>query len=225
MPSAITLRSGLTINDPYGRVLRFCNEEFDYYDGVPDVEPDRIIPVDVLVTWSVNSSIYGVNENDRIKDPAMKVRAIHRGLAERCNSKLPSIPVDAHLLHFDPGLGIIGELLHEAIKVLEVGVPVAVKVLHRKRRNFIPMLDTIVRDHYLSKSEILSLNAQKNWNDKALVVSLALKALAAFRADLRDCLADVENSRRAIATSGYLLSAVGILEVLVRTKLRKVYKS
>jgi len=146
-------------------------------------------------------------------------------LATRCNPILPEIPEDADLLSFDPEFRVIGRLLREAIHVTGVGIPVAVKVLHRKRRNFIPMLDTVLRDHYLSASETESLNDKKNWNNKALLVTLALKALADFRADLRESLRELQTFRQALSAANYFLSPVRILEILVWTELRKVYRS
>jgi len=219
-PKSLSLRSGLRIDDPQGRLLRFSDEEYDYYDGIIGSDADRIEPLDVLVTWSVNSNIYRVDG-----DPAAKLRAIHRGLATRCNPILPEIPEDADLLSFDPEFRVIGRLLREAIHVTGVGIPVAVKVLHRKRRNFIPMLDTVLRDHYLSASETESLNDKKNWNNKALLVTLALKALADFRADLRESLRELQTFRQALSAANYFLSPVRILEILVWTELRKVYRS
>lgn len=80
---------------------------------------------------------------------AAKVRRVHRGLAERCDPLLPSIPVEADLASFDSDLALTGGLLDAACQAWGVWIPVATKVLHRKRRRLIPMLDTVVVEHYL----------------------------------------------------------------------------
>ncbi len=88
----ITLESGLTIGDPAARLLRFCREEFDYYDGVPGGDPDHVEPIDVLATVGINSRI----------DTAAKVRTVHRGISAACDPLLPGIARDADLMTFEP---------------------------------------------------------------------------------------------------------------------------
>jgi hypothetical protein len=50
LPQTVSLPSGLSIPDPTDRMLRFCREEYPYYDGLPSGDPDRIKPLDVLAT-------------------------------------------------------------------------------------------------------------------------------------------------------------------------------
>jgi hypothetical protein len=57
--------------------------------------------------------------------------------------------VKADLLTFDPDLEEFRELINAAVQARQVLVPVATKVLHRKRRGFIPMLDTVVMGHFV----------------------------------------------------------------------------
>ena len=85
------LPSGLTIERPSQRLLRFCAEEFEYYDGIPSEVPDRVTPIDVLVTVSVNSFI----------NNATRVRSVHRALAESCDPLLARLPTTATLLDAD----------------------------------------------------------------------------------------------------------------------------
>ena len=72
--ASIELTSGCEITSPCDRLRRFCVVEYDYYDAIPSANPNRIDPVDVLATVSVNSSI----------NSAAKVNAVHRGMAEAC---------------------------------------------------------------------------------------------------------------------------------------------
>jgi len=146
------------------------------------------------------------------------MRSIHRGLAAHCDRLLEEIPEDADLLSFDTEFEIVGRLLGEAIQVPGVGISVATKVLHRKRRNLIPMLDSIVWGWYVTPAEFASLNDKKNWSNKELAVTLALKALLVFREDLRSGLREVEGYRQTLSVASYSLSPTRILEILIWTK-------
>jgi hypothetical protein len=54
----LVLPSGLNISmeDAEARMLRFCQQEYDYYDRIPDMAPNRIEPIDVMVTIALNRS-------------------------------------------------------------------------------------------------------------------------------------------------------------------------
>jgi hypothetical protein len=43
----MSLPSGLAVDLSTDLLLRFCREEWIYYDGVPDRDPTRILPEDV----------------------------------------------------------------------------------------------------------------------------------------------------------------------------------
>jgi hypothetical protein len=220
---ALKLPSGLSIEDPLGRLKRFSREEYDYYDGIADLEPNRIVPIDVLATWSVNSGIYRINDNAKIKDPARKLRDVHRGLARACDPILSRVAPDAELLTFNAGSEVLRELFRRALAVNGVGVAVATKVLHRKRRNLIPMLDNVLMDHYLTRIEAASRREQRNWGDTEREMSLAMKTLYRFREDLGGCRREIETIRLALADSNFSLSQVRALEILVWTELRGTY--
>jgi hypothetical protein len=64
LPQTVSLPSGLSIPDPTDRMLRFCREEYPYYDGLPSGDPDRIEPLDVLATVAVNG-FYNANARRR----------------------------------------------------------------------------------------------------------------------------------------------------------------
>ena len=134
------LPSGLTfsLGEAEARLTRFCREEFGYYDGIIDRAPARIEPIDVIVTVAINSFV----------NSAALIRTVHRGLSSRCDSLLPRIPVDADLMTYDPQLSEFRSLIHAVIQAPQVLVSVATKVLHRKRRTFIPILDNVIIKHY-----------------------------------------------------------------------------
>ncbi len=203
----IVLPSGLSfpLEEAYARLLRFCREEYDYYDRIPDLSPHRVEPVDALVTLSMNSFI-----ND-----AAKVRTVHCGLAGRCDSILPRIPVDADLLTFDAELREFQQLIHAAVQAPRVLVPVATKVLHRNRRGFIPMLDSVLINHYVNALRRPDLREKSQL--KTFAASVAVDVLKAFRADLSHSQAHIGQLRSRLADHGYDLSMVRILEVLIWT--------
>jgi hypothetical protein len=83
----LTIQSGLTIPDPLQRLTRFCEAEYEYYDGVDTTDPNHVQPVEARATIAVNSYI----------NNAAKLRTVHRGLAELCDPLLPHIPWDADI--------------------------------------------------------------------------------------------------------------------------------
>lgn len=205
----LELESGLTVPAPLLRLRAFFSEEYDYYDALPSEDPNHVGPVDVLATVAMNSFV-----ND-----AAKVRAVQRGMAERCDLLLAGIPEEADLLSFD--LEVLKNLLHEAVQVRGVLIPVATKVLHRKRRSLVPMLDSVVIRYYLPEGPFAA------FEDKRRAADAALPALAAFRADLQASLAPLTDICRALGAEGFAVTPLRVLELLVWTEVepRGYYKS
>jgi len=197
----LVLRSGPRVEDPAAVAARMLGEEWHYYDGVPMGDWERVEPMDVLATVSVNSFV----------TDAARVRRVHRGLASACDGRLAGIPRDAHLL--DSDVAEVEGLLAAACEVPGVLVPVATKVLHRKRPHLIPMLDNVVLAHYfgyLDRPELVGRS-----QDKRRAASAARVALDAFRADLDQAglvLADIVGQ---LAVEGTPVTAVRLLELLV----------
>ena len=204
--TALVLPSGCKVDVPEERLLRFFGEEHIYYDGVPSDEPDAVTPLDVLVTVAVNSFV----------NNAAKVRRIHRGLAAACNPLLPPIAPEASLLDAEPPRAEVGALLEAAVQVPEVLVPVATKVLHRKRPALILMLDDVVSTYYLAALGRSTLRGRTQ--DKRHAASVAMIVLEAFRDDLLAVSVDVERLRSRLADAGFPVSAVRLMEVLIWTQ-------
>jgi hypothetical protein len=208
-------KSGLRIVEPHERLLRFCREEFDYYDGISDLAPNRILPLDVLVTISVNSSV----------NSAQSVRTVHRALVDSCERLLQTVPPDASLLEFDSSLDYFKSLVHAAVQPAGVLLPVATKVLHRKRRSFVPMLDNIIIGHYLKSLGQIKLTARTQSKQHAAAV--AVKVCEAFRDDLQSAIEMLIPIQSQLAREGFPLTAVRILEILVwmETEPRGYYRT
>jgi hypothetical protein len=208
-PAKIRLPSGPTIVDPFDRMVRFCQEEYAYYDGLPQSDPDRIAPLDVLATVAVNG-FYSAN--------AAVIRNVHRGLAKNCDPILSVIPCDADLAADDAALDVVEHLLHAAIQVRGVLVPVATKVLHRKRTALIPILDNVLLAHYLGTAPNRLPSATQ---DKSRAAGAASEALRLFRADLLAGKSSIDAVVTLLATAGFLLSPVRVLEVLLWTEVEE----
>jgi Family of unknown function (DUF6308) len=203
------LPSGLTIERPTERLLRFCAEEFEYYDGIPSDAPERVTPVDVLVTISVNSFI----------NNATRVRSVHRALAESCDPLLARLPTTATLLDADAPIQQVCDLLHAAVQAPNVLLSSVTKVLHRKRPALIPMLDNVVLGYYMR-----SLGQARLWSktqDKRHAAAVGQTVLNAFRADLLATQDSLERLRGEIAHHGYPLTLVRVLEILVWTEVEE----
>ncbi|MBI5157003.1 MAG: hypothetical protein HZA58_03205 [Acidimicrobiia bacterium] len=201
MSETLELSSGARIPDPSALLTAFFAEEWAYYDGVGDQSPQTIEPIDVVVTVSVNSFL----------NSATRIRSVHRGIAKACDSLLQGVPVEADLRTF-PLDDVVG-LLHAACQVKWVLVPVAAKVLHRKRPHLIPMLDTVVSDYYLASTGRLDLKGARE--DRRRAAEAARVPLEAFREDLNECWDQLTAFRVSLANQGYSVTQLRILEVLI----------
>ena len=197
----IVLRSGCCLANPGRMAATMGAEEWAYYDGVVDAHPNQVVPLDVVVTLSVNSFL----------NSAARIRSVHRGLAEVCDPLLEAIPVDADLRTFD--LSQIEGLLHAACQVPWVLVPVATKVLHRKRPRLVPMLDNVVLGYYFEQLRRPELVGRSQ--DKKRAAAAAMPAVEAFLGDLNaagPALAPIADS---LAATGTPLTDLRLLELLL----------
>jgi hypothetical protein len=202
----IELPSGCSIARPLDRMRRFCRGEYIYYDSIASTDPDHIEPLDVLATVAVNSFV----------NSASRIRSVHQGLRNRCDPLLPSLPQHADLVDLVRWSDPLRELLDAAVQVPYVLLPVATKVLHRKRRSLIPMLDNVLLGHYLRSPETGALLAASQ--SKAKAADVALRTLELFRSDLAATSEELASIQEALASEGFPLTPVRILEVLIWTE-------
>lgn len=205
MSDCLALPTGCRIEGAEDRILKFAREEYDYYDGIPSDDPDHVSPIDVMVTVAVNSFV----------NSAAKVRAVHGTMAASCDPLLAEIAEDADLRTHD--LEPVRHLLHSAVQGRGVMTAVATKILHRKRRHLIPMLDAVVVRYYadaLERPELLTQAVA----DKRRAADASTTVLEAMRADLVATTDQVEQLRLRLNEDGYSLSLVRILEILLWTE-------
>ena len=203
--TTLQVPSGCAIDDPQSRLETILREEWPYYDAIVDNDPNRIVALDVLAPVSVNAYAF--------RGGAGNLRRIHAGLAMACDELLPGIPIDADLADVGVDLSQPRELLHAAVAVDGVLVPVATKVLFRKRRALIPMLDNVLLGYYLDALG----QATRRWRtqDAQSAADVAISVMRAFRSDLiacRDRLSRLVDHAQAI---GRPVGQVRVLEVLI----------
>jgi hypothetical protein len=196
----ISLPSGLTIRDAESKMLRFSVREYAYYDEVASTEPNRITPMDVIVTNSMNSNV----------NSAHKIREVHLGLGRVCPPILSNIREEADLVNDLLDVGLIRQLFAVACSIKYVLLPVATKVLHRKRRNLIPILDNVVLEHYVGHSSVTG-PAQ----DPSKAPDVGIEALKKFRYDLKATQHSIQTVCEFLAEKAYHLSQVRVLEALI----------
>lgn len=204
-PATMRLPSGPVVSEPLDQMLRFCREEYSYYDALPSGDPDRVEPLDVLAAVAVNGFF---NAN------AETIRGVHRGLAASCDPLLPRIQREADLLTVEPSFSEIGALLRAAVGVPRVLIPVATKVLHRKRPYLLPILDNVVLAHYLGRLPPAT-------QDKTRAAGVAVEVLRKFRDDLVAVRSEADAIVTNLAAAGFVLSPVRVLEVLLWTQVEE----
>jgi hypothetical protein len=118
------------------------------------------------------------------------------------------MPRDTDLLTSDPSLSGVADLLRVAVGVSKVLIPVATKVLHRKRPALIPMLDSVILAHYLGQIPPAT-------QDKTRAAGVAVEVLERSRDDLAAVRAEVDVVVTDLAAAGFVLSSVRVLEVLL----------
>lgn len=203
----IRFRSGLVIEDPLGRLLRFCREEYEYYDAVPPGVPDRIEPLDVLATVGINSMI----------DTAAKVRTVHRGMSAATNSLLERIPEDAQLHSFG-NLDPVHGLFAAAMTTKYVLLATATKVLHRKRAGLIPIMDSVVAGHYVRDDATEKALLKRSFENRTAAADIGRLTVERLREDVIDEFDALDELRQGLGSEGFHLSHVRITDILVWTE-------
>jgi hypothetical protein len=192
----------ISISTP--RLLTFLQAEWHYHDGIEDPEPGRITVIDILAPVMVNA--YGGAGANRL-------HGVYEGLVKSVEPMLAQIPADADLRDYDPGSPQLRELFEAAVSIKGVLVPVATKVLHRKRRRLIPMLDNVVLAHYLKVGGPDKLPWRTQ--DKARAAQVAVEVLSLFREDLIACYEPLSALSSMAAEAGRPVTPLRILELLI----------
>src|SRR5271169_31332 len=133
-PISITFQaSAVTVPYPLARLAVFLAEEFEWYDIFPDRKPNQVVPFDVLVAAGLNA--FGAGGAS-----VARMQGIQREMAERCDHRLSAIGVEENLVTAND-LNPVIDLVLEATYAPRALASVATKILHRKRRHLVPILD------------------------------------------------------------------------------------
>ncbi len=200
--------SGLLIRREWERLETFLVEEWPYYDGIPDTDPMHILPLDTLVPVMVNA--YWAAS-------AGPLRRMYRAMAAACAPLLPSIPTEADLATATPSsLGELATLIDSACRVEHAGLAIATKVLLRKRPRLIPMLDSVIKQHYLVHRHSRGLGARLD--DPARRVPALVDLLTAVQGDLVGCLDQLTSLGNRAASHGWPITPLRAMEILIWTE-------
>jgi hypothetical protein len=182
-------------------------EEYEYYDAIPDASPNEIVPLDVLAAVGINAFIGNAS--------ATRLRNAHRGMATNCNSLLARLPTSADIAH-TANLTPIVDIIAAACPIKTVLSAVASKVLHRKRRALIPVVDSVMAEHCCSK-QLASVLAASDVPTPKLKDALR-GFLDVVQTDVYQTQTDLLALQAAIATAGWPLTTLRIHDLLVWTE-------
>jgi hypothetical protein len=209
----LRLPSGLTIQNTEQRLAAFLAEEWPYYDGVVDDRPNEVTPVDVLAPVFVNAYF---------RSDAASLRLLHTALSAAWDPLLFLVPVSADLRTFDTQLELVRDLLHAGVALRNVLIPVATKVLFRKRRELIPILDNDVIGYYANAlGQRALINRSQDTHHAEVVADVGVTVLRAFRRDLVGVYDTVCELSRRSAEQGWPVGPVRVLEILVWAEVEK----
>jgi hypothetical protein len=144
---------------------------------------------------------------------------VHRGLREACDPLLLGIPITADITAEEDPTDDVVRLLDAAVQTRFVLLPVATKVLHRKRPRLIPILDQVVMDHYLGA---MGRDVLRPWTqDKKRAAEPCRVVLEAIRSDALEAAPLLREVQIELADRGYSLTTLRILDILVWTQVEQ----
>ncbi len=189
--TGVVLRGAVEIADPLAVALGF----FDAYG--PD-DPGGASEPDLFDERDLRRANRGGSRISAAEQAAVLAR---RG---RIESVLRAIPVDASLTARAVAWGPLTELFGSFGEIRGVGFAKMTKTLHGKRPALIPILDSVVQA-YLATDE----PEPPEFGDRATAL------VRRYKQDLDRNRLALREVRRALATRGYELTEVRILDVLI----------
>jgi len=144
---------------------------------------------------------------------AERIRSIDWGLARACDPPVADIPVDVNIRTYDLDNVMAIAVFDAACAGRGVLLPVATKMLHRKRRSWIEMLDTSVNHGYLNTLRETGLKSRLEAGSRIAGVGAYL--MDAFRRDLAGCETELQELSAALTEQDTPMTDMRILEVAV----------
>jgi hypothetical protein len=188
----VVLRNGVEIEDPLGAVLGFVEARWAYDVG----EHSGRAPFD-------ESDLRLANRGGA-RISAAEIAAIleRTGAIERA---LRAIPPEASLVRASVPWPPLRQLFDAFADIRGVGLSKMTKALHRKRPALIPMLDSVVQT-YLEDDDP---GVQAPFGERAL------RLVRGYKGDLDRNRAGVRAVRQELASRGYEVTEVRILDLLI----------
>jgi len=205
LPS-IAFPTGVTVHEPLERLSRFLTAEYNWYDGYDDASPNTIEPFDVLVAAGLNAFVgTGVEA----------MRTVQGGMAEVCNQVLTSFPVNDDL----KGRGDFSDLVEIILASTYVRFALSArvtKILHRKRRELVPILDTVMVKQYCSDKEARVL--ADSYASQAHVRGALHSVVGAVQADIVACWNELVSLSNELKRRNWNISPLRVHDILVWTE-------
>jgi Family of unknown function (DUF6308) len=190
----VVLRDGVDIEDPLGVLLGFAKASWVFYAG----DPSR--PV------SFGEPELRLANRAGARISAAQIAAI-LGRSDAIEQALQAIPLDASLAGAADGVPWLPlrQLFDAFAGISGVGFSKMTKALYPKRPALIPMLDSIVQK-YLQDDDL---------GVKAPFTERGLALVRGYQRDLDRNQAAVRTLRQRLASDGYELTEVRILDLLI----------
>jgi hypothetical protein len=207
-PTSIDFPSGIRVIDPLQRIERFLKREYAWYDAYADRIPNVILPFDVLVATGVNAFVANASVTN--------LRTIHDGLVSECSAILQSVPADADLASSAAIDGIV-DLVIAGTRAQGAQAAVVTKVLHRKRRQAIPILDSVVVGHYCDKRTAAMLADGAPSGDVRFHRAME-QAFLAVQSDLVATAAELATLQALVVAGGWNVGTLRLHDILAWTE-------
>ena len=119
----------------------------------------------------------------------------------------------------------MADLLHAAVSCDGVAFAVATKILHRKRRGAMPMLDSVLLNHYTGGAP--GSDTPARFYCKPSARKNAIEVLSLVRDDLLGAAAELTALQQALTEAGFPVTRVRIIDALLWTEYeaRGVYRA
>jgi hypothetical protein len=176
-------------------IRKFVEEEYHLYDAVSIAEDNTLTEADIRVSYKIRSRLSG--------------EGLRGLLAARTSieTALSCVPADLDLTSAEVPWDDVRWLLDCFCEVRGVHLAVATKILFKKRPRLIPIIDSVIQEHYRSSPQIDGLESDPP--------SEGVGIMRLFRDDLLSCQGRIGQLAAALSDDGKPLTPVRILEALV----------
>ncbi len=191
----------LTIEKPEKKLLAFLRSEWLLYDGQPVSQDSQLELFDILVSIMTNSRL----------DTARKVWSVWNGRTE-IEDALSEVPADIALTDPEIPWEKLGRLFDVFCGIKYAKEAVTTKVLHKKRPDLIPILDSVTCKHLHDCAG----NPVPRGASRGVYLVEYMKR---FREQLLGCLPQITDLCGLAASLGMPITRIRALEILMWVEL------